>query len=119
MIAALSRGLGAVRGGRVALAATALGVALLLAAPGDLARGAARAAVVVLALGAGAIVIARRGAKAPAAPSLAIVAQAPLGRGASVAIVESGGRRLLVGFGEQGVRLVAELDRAADEGQRP
>ena len=39
-----------------------------------------------------------------------VVARAPLGRSASVAVLEVGSRRYLVGAAEQSVNLLAELD---------
>jgi flagellar biogenesis protein FliO len=70
---------------------------------------AARATVVVLALAALALLLRRRGRLAPPAAPVAVVARAPLGPGLGIAVVEAGGRRLLVGFGKDGVRLLRDL----------
>jgi flagellar protein FliO/FliZ len=70
---------------------------------------AARAALAVLALAAIVLLVRRRGrAERPPEP-VAILARAPLGPGLGVALLEVGGRRLLVGFGKEGVRLVRDL----------
>lgn len=70
---------------------------------------AARAALVVGAL-AVLVLLARRRARTPAAPCpIAVLARAPLGAGVGVAIIETEGRRLLVGWGRDGVRLVRDL----------
>jgi hypothetical protein len=70
---------------------------------------AARAALALLALGA-IVLLVRRRARAPAAPTpVAVVGRAALGPGLGLAIVEAGGRRLLVGWGKDGVRLVRDL----------
>ncbi len=60
-------------------------------------------------------------AVAPALPApVAVLARAPLGPGLGVALLEAGGRRLLVGWGKDGVRLVRDLGAAggAGEGRR-
>jgi len=89
--------------------AAALGVAGLSLSAGALAPAAARAAVAVCALGALAA-LARRPPRPDAAPApLALVSRAALSRDAGLALVEAGGRRLLVGYGERGVSLVADL----------
>lgn len=69
---------------------------------------AARAALVALPLAALVVLARRRCRPAPACP-VAIVARAPLGPGLGVALVEAGGRRLLVGWGKDGVRLLRDL----------
>ena len=51
----------------------------------------------------------RRRAGAPSADPVAVLARAPLGPGLGVALLETGGRRLLVGWGKDGVRLVRDL----------
>jgi flagellar protein FliO/FliZ len=106
--------------GRAALLAAAPLAALLLAfAPGDLAPAAARAALVAAALGAGALLARRRNrTSAPAAMPLTVVGRESLAAGAGVAVVEVAGRRLLVGFGRDGVRLVLDLG-APPERARP
>ena len=73
---------------------------------------AARAALVVVALAALALLVRRRGRAAPAADPVAVLASAPLGPGLGVALLETGGRRLLVGWGKDGVRLVRDLGPA-------
>jgi flagellar protein FliO/FliZ len=70
---------------------------------------AARAALVVLALATVALLVRRRGARTRPPEPVAIIARAPLGPGLGVALLEVGGRRLLVGFGKEGVRLVRDL----------
>lgn len=133
MIAAL-RGLAATRQGRTAaLVGAPLAAALLALAPGELAPAAARAAVAALVLALAALLVRRRGRLAPAAP-VVVVAREPLAGGAGLAVVEAGGRRLLLGFGRDGVRLVADLgaptgdpdsaspparERGAGEARRP
>ena len=108
MIAAL-RGFAASRQGRMAaLVAAPLAAALLALAPGELAPTAARAAVAALVVALAALVVRRRGRPALAAP-LVVVAREPLAGATGLAVVEAGGRRLLLGFGRDGVRLVADL----------
>ena len=70
---------------------------------------AARALLVVLALAALALLVRRRGRLAPAVAPVAVVARAPLGPGLGIALVEAAGRRLLVGWGKDGVRLLRDL----------
>jgi flagellar protein FliO/FliZ len=96
-------------------AAGGAGVLLLLATPGDLASAASRAVLVAAGIGALAVLVRRSPARAPAA--VRIVTRAPLAREAGVAVVEVDGRRLLVGFGAAGVRVLSRLD--APEGDRP
>ena len=43
------------------------------------------------------------------AEPVAVLARAPLGPGLGVSLLEAGGRRLLVGWGKEGVRLVRDL----------
>jgi hypothetical protein len=75
---------------------------------------AARAALVLLTLAA-CVFLVRRRARGAALPSpVAVVARAPLGPGLGLALVEAGGRRLLVGWGKDGVRLVRDLGTAED-----
>jgi flagellar biogenesis protein FliO len=69
---------------------------------------AARAGLAAAAIGALAALVRRRG-RPSVAPQLSVVARAPLGGDAGLALVEAGGRRLLVGHGRGGVSLVAEL----------
>jgi hypothetical protein len=108
--ARLHAGLRAPRRAAVVAGAAALGVAALSLSAGALAPAAARAAIAVFGIAAFAV-LARRAPGAAAAPlaPLAVVARTSLSRDAGLAIVETGGRRLLVGHGEGGVRLVADL----------
>lgn len=69
---------------------------------------AARAALVALGLAAVALLVRRRARPARAEP-VAVLARAALGPGLGVALLEAGGRRLLVGWGKEGVRLVRDL----------
>lgn len=82
-------------------------LALLSAAPGGLASTAARAALAVAVLAAAPALLRGRAGAAHGTPSLRVIAREPLGRDAGVAIVVADGRRLLVGFGPQGVRALA------------
>jgi hypothetical protein len=76
---------------------------------------AARALLVLGALAAIALLLRRRRTR-PAAPApVLVVSRAPLGPGLGVALVEAGGRRLLVGWGKDGVRLVRDLGPAGRE----
>lgn len=96
--------------GRAALLGLGAAAALLLAlAPGDLAPAAARAAAAVGGIAAlVALSRARPGRGAPAS-AVAVIEARPLGRDAGIAVVEIGDRRLLLGFGPAGVRLLAKL----------
>jgi flagellar protein FliO/FliZ len=96
--------------GRAAALGIAAAAALLLAlAPGDLAPVAARGAVAVGGLGALVTLARGRSRVGPAPGGLAVLEARPLGRDAGLAIVEIGGRRLLVGFGPNGVQLLSEI----------
>jgi Flagellar biosynthesis protein, FliO len=101
---------------RAAVLGVALGAAALLAlSPGGLAPAAARGALTAAAVAALAA-LARRRTPSPARPApLSIVAREPLANGAGLALVEVGSRRFLVGFGRDGVRLVADLGAAERE----
>jgi flagellar biogenesis protein FliO len=70
---------------------------------------AARAALALAGLAALVLVVRRRTRPAAAPEPVAVLARAPLGPGIGVALVEAGGRRLLLGFGRDGVRLVRDL----------
>jgi flagellar protein FliO/FliZ len=94
------------------LAAAAAAVALLLAAPGELASAASRGALVAAGLGAVAVLVRRAPARAPLA--LRVVSRAALAREAGVAVLELEGRRLLVGWGAGGVRVLSRLEAASD-----
>ncbi len=113
MIATIAAAAG--RRSALAVAVAALALAGVAFAPGGLGPVAARAALVGAALGAAALV-ARRRATPAAAPILAVVSRASLARDAGVALVEIGGRRLLVGYGSAGVHLLADAPAAPAEG---
>ncbi|ABS24959.1 flagellar biosynthetic protein FliO [Anaeromyxobacter sp. Fw109-5] len=102
------------------LAGAALAAASLTLAPGGLGPVAARGALVAAALGAAAV-LARRRAAPPgaAAPALAVVSRASLAKDTGVALVELGGRRLLVGFGAAGVQLLSDVPAARPGGSAP
>lgn len=57
---------------------------------------------------------ARRSGRAGGSP-LRVVSRAGIGKGSLVAVVEVEGRRLLVGAGEHGVRLLTDLEASAEE----
>jgi flagellar protein FliO/FliZ len=102
--------------GRLAVGAAAAGVlALAWAASGGELGGAATAAMGVVTLLGGAAMAIRRRPSAPAAGPLRVEARQPLGHDSGVALVEAGGRRLVVGFAPAGVSLVADLGAAAGE----
>jgi flagellar protein FliO/FliZ len=69
---------------------------------------AARAALALVALAVVVFLVRRRAGGAAPVP-IAVLARASLGPGLGVALVEAGGRRLLVGWGKEGVRLVRDL----------
>jgi len=75
---------------------------------------AARAALAVLALAAVVLLVRRRGHAAAGPAPVSVLARAPLGPGLGVALLETGGRRLLVGWGKDGVRLVRDLGAAGE-----
>lgn len=77
---------------------------------------AARATLALLGLAAAVVLVRRRRGAAPVTTPVAILARAPLGAGLGVALVEADGRRLLVGWGKEGVRLVRDL---GGPGSRP
>lgn len=105
------RGAGALAG------AATLGLASLSLPSGALAPGAPRAAVAVAGLGALALLVRRAARREPAPAPLAILARAPVTREAGLALVEADGRRLLVGYGQGGVGLLADL--SPGRGVRP
>lgn len=96
-----------------ALALAGGGALVLLAAAsaGELGRGATLATGLC---GLAIALLAWRGAGRPAsaAPELRVAERHALGRDAGVAVVATGGRRLVIGYGAAGVTLVAELQRA-------
>jgi flagellar protein FliO/FliZ len=73
---------------------------------------AARAALALAALAACLILVGRR-ARRPTLPGpVSILARAPLGPGLGLVLLDVDGRRLLVGWGKDGVRLVRDLGTA-------
>jgi flagellar protein FliO/FliZ len=59
-----------------------------------------------------------KGRRRPAGPAVEVVGRQALGRHAGVAVVAVGDRRLLLGYGEQNVTMLTELDPApADEAE--
>jgi flagellar biogenesis protein FliO len=96
--------------------------ALLLAAADDpLVAGAGRAGLLLLALGAVALFVRRRGAADGPLAAIEVAERRPLSRDAAVALLRIGGRALLVGYGADGVRLLADLgaDRRDGGEDRP
>ena len=92
------------------VAALGAAAALLLVLPAEGMAGAALRALGLLgALAASASALRR--APASAASPVALLDRQPLGGGAGVALVEAGGRRLLLGYGPSGVSLLGELER--------
>ncbi len=95
------------------IAALAGAAALLFLLPaGGMAGAALRAVGLVGALAAVAAALLR---PAAAARPVALLDRQPLGAGAGVALVEAGGRRLLLGYGPSGVSLLGDLG----DGRRP
>ena len=77
---------------------------------------AAARAVLALAIIAGVVLLIRRRARIAAGPPLiGVVARAQLAPGLGLAVVETFGDRLLVGWGKDGVRLVRHLGRSGDQ----
>jgi hypothetical protein len=70
---------------------------------------AARAALAAAAIAAVALLVRRRALRQVVPPPVEVVARAQLGAGVGVALVEAGGRRLLVGWGKDGARLLRDL----------
>lgn len=105
---AAGRLFGSPRGRAAVLCLAPLAAILLAVVPGTLGPAAARAALVAMALG-GALLVARRRGGARPAVALSVLARIPLASGAALALVDAEGRRLLVGVGRDGVRLVADL----------
>jgi flagellar protein FliO/FliZ len=101
--------LGDPRGRAAALGIGAAAALLLALGPGDLAPAAARAAVAVGGLGALVALARARLRRGPLAGGLSVLEARPLGRDAGLAVVEVGGRRMLVGFGSAGVQVLSEL----------
>jgi flagellar biogenesis protein FliO len=102
---------------RALLVAGAAAAALLLAIADDpLLQTAGRASLAVLAIGAAALLVRRRGSMVPRDAVIEVVSQRHLSRDAAVALVRVGGRELLVGHGGGGVRLLADLGAALGSG---
>ena len=100
--------------GRAAIAVAAVPAAALLAlSPGGLSAAAARGGLVAAAVAAIAAV-ARRRARPAAARIASVTAREPLAGDAGIAVVEAGGRRLLIGYARGGVSLLAELGAAPE-----
>ena len=100
------------RRARLAIAASLVAVAIGAGCTGsDAARGAAGALSMVALLGAAAALV-RRGAPRPARPpALALEERHFLAKDSGIAVVVASGRRLVVGFGANGVTLLSELGR--------
>ena len=56
-----------------------------------------------------------KGRRRPAGPAVEVVGRQALGRHAGVVVVAVGDRRLLLGYGEQSVTMLTELDAVAEE----
>lgn len=96
---------------RALLVAGAAAAAVLLALSGaPLGASAGRCALVVLALAGAARFVRRGGAAAAPSGEIAVVERRPLSRDAAVALLSVRGRAVLVGYGSEGVRLLADLD---------
>lgn len=92
-------------------AATASAPLVALSGCGDGAELGLRAAAVVGALLATLLLVRARRRGTDVDRPLHVEARAPLGRDAGVALVQAGGDRLVIGWGRDGVRLLARLDR--------
>ena len=90
-----------------------LSCAALALLPGEAGPLAARAGLATAAVGALAAWASRRGG-GTSAPLLRVTARASLGRSTCVVVVEVDGRRFLVGAGERGPELLAELEPAGE-----
>lgn len=94
----------------LAIAASLVGGAALLAwMGGEAAAAALRALAVVATFGLGAALLRRRRAGGSAPELISVVERHNLSRDAGVALVTAHGRHLLVGFGPGGVALLVEL----------
>ncbi|NHT18150.1 flagellar biosynthetic protein FliO [Cellulomonas sp. IC4_254] len=56
-----------------------------------------------------------KGRRRPAGPAVEVVGRQALGRHAGVVVVAVGDRRMLLGYGEQSVTMLTELDAVAEE----
>lgn len=103
---------------RALLVAGAAVAALLLAVADEpLLAGAGRAALLLLALGAVTLLVRRSGAVDGPRSAIEVAERRPLSRDAAVALLRVDGRALLVGYGANGVRLLADLGAARDGGE--
>jgi flagellar biogenesis protein FliO len=102
---------------RALLVAGAAAAALLLAIADDpLLQTAGRASLAVLAIGAAALFVRRRGSMVPRDVAIEVVGQCHLSRDAAVALLRVGGRELLVGHGAGGVRMLVDFGAATGQG---
>lgn len=60
-----------------------------------------------------------KGRRRPAGPAVEVVGRQALGRHAGVAVIAVGERRLLLGYGEQNVTMLTELEPGAAEEEAP
>ncbi len=120
MIAAVARIAAAPAARRGALALAAAAATVVALSSGDLARIAARAALAAGAVFAIRTLVGRRraGGMRRAEP-IVVTARATLAPGVGVALVEAGGRHLLVSFGKEGARLIREVTVPPLQGGRP
>ena len=72
------------------------------------------ATLLVVGLAAGAALLRRGRSGDPAVPAVSVESRAAFSRDAGVALVRAGDSAYLVGWGRDGVRLVARLDRAEE-----
>lgn len=99
---------------RALLVGGAVAAALLLVMAKDpLLAASGRAVLVILALGAAAWLVRRRGSASEPLAAIDVAERRPLSRDAAVALLRVGGRALLVGYGTGGVRLIADLGPGA------
>ncbi len=111
VVAALA---GSVRRPALVAAAGLAAVTLLGAAAAfgsGLGAAGARAAAVLALLAFAAALLGRRQKSHLAARSLSLDARQPLGRDCGVAVIRTGGKCLLVGYGTAGTRVLADLSR--------
>jgi flagellar biogenesis protein FliO len=98
---------------RALLVAGAAAAALLLALAEDpILATSGRAALVAVAVGAVAWLVRRRGSATASPTAIDVAERRNLSREAAVALLHVGGRALLVGYGPEGVRLLADLGAA-------
>jgi len=91
--------------------AAAVSPVALLASCGDAAVSAMGASAVVGLLALAAAAARGRWASRPVVRDLEVQSRAPLSRDAGVALVRARGESLLVGWGQDGVRLLSRLER--------